>query len=190
MIARESVLTLNVGGLHPSVDMTSLALPIIGGTKEPVWRAFSRMNVYSIEPGKLRGMREPDTGYALLPDGANAARVLERIESRRRDDFERLSSFLEAIVPNTRRISVKRYGSNPFLEITQEWGKGAPRTLKFEGSSMSDGTLRTIGLLAPVFQRPAPTLIAVEEPEATIHPGALGPVLDLLWEASNACRSS
>ena len=176
----------NIGGLHPSVDMTSLALPIIGGTKnfKPVWRAFSRMNVYSIEPEKLRGMQEPDAGDALLPDGSNTASVLERIESRRRGDFERLSSFLEAIVPNTRRVSVKRYGENRLLEITQGWGKGTPRTLKLEGSNMSDGTLRAIGLLASVFQRPAPTLIAAEEPEATIHPGALGAVLDLLWEAS------
>ena len=49
---------------------------------------------------------------------------------------------------------------------------------------MSDGTLRAIGLLAAVFQRPAPSLLVVEEPEATIHPGALESVLDLLRHAS------
>ena len=176
----------NVDGLHPSIDTSSLALPVIGGAKafNRVWRALSRMRRYSIEPGKLRGMQEPDAGVALLPDGANAASVLERIESRRRDDFERLSSFLEAIVPNTRGISVNRYGKNLSLEITQTWGEDAPKALRFEGFDMSDGTLRAIGLLAAVFQRPAPMLIAVEEPEATIHPGALGAVLDLLWEAS------
>ena len=176
----------NVDGLHPSIDTSSLALPVIGGAKafNQVWRALSRMRRYSIEPGKLRGMQEPDAGVALLPDGANAASVLERIESRRRDDFERLSSFLEAIVPNTRGISVNRYGKNLSLEITQTWGEGAPKALRFEGFDMSDGTLRAIGLLAAVFQRPAPLLIAVEEPEATIHSGALGAVLDLLWEAS------
>lgn len=176
----------NLDGLHLSVDTASLALPVVGRTKafHPVWRAFSRMNVYSIEPGKLRGMQEPDAGYPLLPDGANAASVFERIEKRRPDDFERLSSFLGAIVPDTRRVSVKRHGKNLFLEVVQEWEESAPRTLKFEGSGMSDGTLRVIGLLASVFQRPAPTLIAVEEPEATIHSGALGAVLDLLREAS------
>ena len=176
----------NVDGLHPSIDTSSLALPVIGGAKafNQVWRALSRMRRYSIEPGKLRGMQEPDAGVALLPDGANAASVLERIESRRRDDFERLSSFLEVIVPNTRGISVNRYGKNLSLEITRTWGEGALKALKFEGFDMSDGTLRAIGLLAAVFQRPAPTLIAVEEPEATIHPGALGAVLDLLREAS------
>ena len=176
----------NVDGLHPSIDASSLALTVIGGAKafNQVWRAFSRMRRYSIEPGKLRGMQEPDAGVVLAPDGANAASVLERIESRRRDDFERLSSFLEVIVPNTRGISVNRYGKNLSLEITQTWGEGAPKALKFEGFDMSDGTLRTIGLLAAVFQRSAPTLIAVEEPEATIHSGALGAVFDLLWEAS------
>ena len=176
----------DVDGLHPSIDTSSLALPIIGGAKafNQVWRAFSRMRRYSIEPGKLRGMQEPDAGYALLPDGANAASVLERIESRRRDDFERLSSFLEVIVPNTRGISVNRHGKNLSLEITQAWGEGTPKALKFEGFDMSDGTLRAIGLLAAVFQRPAPMLIAIEEPEATIHSGALGAVLDFLWEAS------
>ena len=176
----------DVDGLHPSIDTSSLALPVVGGTKafNQVWRAFSRMRRYSIEPGKLRGMQEPDAGVALLPDGANAASVLERIENRRRGDFERLSSFLEVIVPNTRGISVNRYGKNLSLEITQTWGEDAPKALRFEGFNMSDGTLRAIGLLAAVFQRPTPTLIAVEEPEATIHSGALGAVLDLLWEAS------
>ena len=176
----------NVDGLNPSIDTSSLALPVIGGAKafNQVWRAFSRMRRYSIEPGKLRGMQEPDAGVVLLPDGANAASVLERIESRRRDDFKRLSSFLEVIVPNTRGISVNRHGKNLSLEITQTWGEGTPKALKFEGFDMSDGTLRAIGLLAAVFQRPAPMLIAIEEPEATIHSGALGAVLDLLWEAS------
>ena len=176
----------NVDSLHPSIDTSSLALPLIGGAKafNQIWRMLSRMHRYSIEPGKLRVMQEPDAGDVLLPDGANAASVLERIENQRRGDFKRLSSFLEAIVPNTRGISVKRYVKNLSLEITQTWGEDAPKELRFEGLNMSDGTLRAIGLLAAVFQRPAPTLIAVEEPEATIHSGALGAVLDLLWEAS------
>ena len=77
---------------------------------------------------------------------------------------------------------MKKHGKNLSLEFTQEWGE--KKRLKFEGFSMSDGTLRAIGLLAAVFQRPVPSLIAVEEPEATIHPGALESVLDLLRHAS------
>src|SRR5207249_4229474 len=50
--------------------------------------------------------------------------------------------------------------------------------------SMSDGTLRALGLLTAVYQHPSPALIVVEEPESTIHPGALGAILDLLRHAS------
>jgi predicted ATPase len=49
---------------------------------------------------------------------------------------------------------------------------------------MSDGTLRALGILTAVYQRPAPSVMVIEEPEATIHPGALGAILDLLRYAS------
>ena len=88
------------------------------------------------------------------------------------------------MVENTTRVQVQKHGKNLALQFTQEWGDGSPKRLNFEGFSMSDGTLRAIGLLAPVYQTPAPSLIAVEEPEATIHPGALEAVLDLLQHAS------
>ena len=95
---------------------------------------------------------------------------------------ETVSDILATIVPNTKRVQVVKHGRNLSLQFTQEWGDS--KRLNFEGFSMSDGTLRAIGLLAAVFQRPAPALIAVEEPEATIHPGALESVLDLLRHAS------
>ena len=53
---------------------------------------------------------------------------------------------------------------------------------------MSDGTLRALGLLAAVFQRPAPSVLVIEEPEATIHPGALGAILDLMRHASRGMQ--
>ena len=53
---------------------------------------------------------------------------------------------------------------------------------------MSDGTLRALGLLMAVFQTPAPSVLVIEEPEATIHPGALGAVLDLISRASKTMQ--
>ncbi|MCZ0937036.1 MAG: ATP-binding protein, partial [Caldilineaceae bacterium] len=60
--------------------------------------------------------------------------------------------------------------------------------MSFEAFNMSDGTLRVLGLLAAVFQRPPPSLLVIEEPEATIHPGALGPVLDVLRHAGRSMQ--
>lgn len=176
----------NVEGLKPALDSASLGLPVIGGEAKfsPVLRALAGMRVYSIEPAKVREMQEPDSGTSLKADGANVTSVLKEIERQAADDFERVSRVLAAIVPNTKQVEVKKHGKSLALRFTQEWGEQKPKRLKFDGFSMSDGTLRAIGLLAAVFQRPVPSLIAVEEPEATIHPGALDAVLDLLLHAS------
>jgi predicted ATP-binding protein involved in virulence len=53
---------------------------------------------------------------------------------------------------------------------------------------MSDGTLRSLGLILAVFQKPSPSVLVIEEPEATIHPGALGAVLDLIRRASKTMQ--
>lgn len=174
----------NVSGLKPALDPASLGLPLVGGEAKfaPVLRTLAALRVYSIEPGKLREMQEPDSGTSLKSDGSNVTSVLKEIQRRSEDDFQRIWDILATIVPNTTRVQVKKHGKNLSLEFTQEWGE--QKRLKFEGFSMSDGTLRAIGLLAAVFQRPVPSLIAVEEPEATIHPGALESVLDLLRHAS------
>lgn len=174
----------NVGGMKPSLDPASLSLPLVAGEVKfaPVLRTLAAMRVYSIEPGKLREMQEPDSGTSLKSDGGNVTSVLKEIERQSGGDFHRISQILATIVPNTKRVQVKKHGKNLSLEFTQEWGE--KKRLKFEGFSMSDGTLRAIGLLAAVFQRPVPSLIAIEEPEATIHPGALESVLDLLRHAS------
>jgi predicted ATPase len=176
--------TSNVSGVKPSLDAASLSLPLVGGDANfaPVLRTLAAMRVYAIEPGKLREMQDPDSGTSLRYDGSNATSVLKEIERQSKPDFERICQILATIVPNTKRVEVKKHGKSLSLEFTQEWGER--KRLKFEAVSMSDGTLRAIGLLAAVFQRPAPALIAIEEPEATIHPGALESILDLLHHAS------
>ena len=174
----------NAKGLEPSLDPASLGLPVVGGDARfaPVLRALSSMRVYSIEPNELKEMQDPDSGTSLRPDGSNAASVLQEIERQSKHDLERICQILATVVPNTKHVHSKKHGNKLSLEFTQEWGDR--KRLKFEAFNMSDGTLRAIGLLTAVYQRPTPSLVAIEEPEATIHPGALGAVLDLLRHAS------
>jgi predicted ATPase len=173
-----------VPGLAPVLDTASLALPLVGGEARfaPVLRTLAGMRTYSIEPAKLREMQDPDSGVSLRPDGSNAASVLQEIERHSRDDIQDIGEILNTIVPNTTRVRSIKHGNKLSLEFAQEWGEN--KRLRFESFSMSNGTLRALGLLMAVYQRPTPSLIAIEEPEATIHPGALGAVLDLLRHAS------
>jgi len=72
------------------------------------------------------------------------------------------------------------------MSFSQEWGSG--KKLTFDAFNMSDGTLRCVGLIMAVFQKPSPSVLVIEEPEATIHPGALGAVLDLVRRAAKTMQ--
>jgi predicted ATPase len=162
----------------------ALAMPLIGGIQPfaiASWILRS-MKVYSIEPSKLREMQDPDSGNSLRRDGTNAASVLEEIKRDAPKDLVRIEEFLSNIVPNTNSVYAIKHGKKLALGFTQEWG--AKKRLSFEAFNMSDGTLRAFGLLLAVFQRAAPSVIVVEEPEASIHPAAAGAVLDLLRHAT------
>ena len=112
--------------------------------------------------------------------------MLREIESAAPDDWRTILELLESIVPRTVGVQPKRHGNKLTLEFAQDWS--LTEHMKFEAFNMSDGTLRVLGLLAAVFQRPPPSLLVIEEPEATIHPGALGSVLDVLRRAGRSMQ--
>lgn len=171
----------NVESLSPPLTPNALALPLIGGDARfrPVWDFLADMHVYSIDPAVLREMQDPDSGMYLRSDGSNTTSVLREIR-RESSDWETFLALLKSIVPGTTDVSPKKHGNKLALELTQEWANSERKRMKFESYNLSDGTLRSLGLLSAVFQRPRSSILIIEEPEATIHPGALGAVLDLL----------
>ena len=173
----------NARFLEPSLEANALALPLVGGSARfrAVLRFLAEMRVYRIEPALLREMQDPDGGVRLRSDGGNAASVLREIKRKSPDDWERVVELLESIVPKTVSVQPKKHGNKLTLEFTQEWTES--KRVKFEAFNMSDGTLRALGILAAVFQQPAPSVLVVEEPESTMHPGALGSILDVLRHA-------
>ncbi len=187
--AAGSTWSSNADGLTPALEPTALALPLVGGDERfaPIFKVLGAMRVYSIEPAKLRDMQDPDSGLALRPDGGNAASVLQELTRDRASPLrEEIHQFLEAIAPGTTSVVPKKHGNKLSMSFTQTWGEG--KKLIFDAFSMSDGTLRSLGLIMAVFQRPSPSVLVIEEPEATIHPGALGAVLDLIRRASKTMQ--
>lgn len=177
-------LASSIGPLTPAVDPTALVLPLIGGDERfrPVSAFLSEMRRYQIEPPVLREMQDPDDGVRLSADGSNAASVLREIRKSSPEDWEAIEEFLEHIAPHTISVEPRQVGNKLELEFSQEVAES--RTVRFKAYNMSDGTLRALGLLATIFQRSRPFVLVLEEPEATMHVGALGAILDLLHHAS------
>ena len=179
----------NVRGLaKPPIDDASLILPVVGGFKvfHHVWRVLSALRVYAIDPGELRQMQDPDPGFALQPSGGNVASVLKDIQKRSPQTFAQIVDALATVVPDLDAVSVKVHGKKLALQFTQR--RAAGKRLNFDAFNMSDGTSarpRHPRGLVPV----TPTAAnRGRGTRATIHPGALESILDVLLAASEAIQ--
>ncbi|MFY9825529.1 MAG: AAA family ATPase [Thermoanaerobaculia bacterium] len=171
--------------MRPLLDPASLVLPTIGGDPRltPILRTLAAMRVYSIEPSRLRDLQDPDRGFGLQWDGGNAASVLQQLARTSPSVVDRISELLTGVLPHKVSVRPLQLGQKLTLEFKQEWGEN--QAVMFDASSMSDGTLRVLGILLAVFQETAPSLTLIEEPEATVHPGTLSLISDLLKIASD-----
>jgi predicted ATPase len=181
-ILRTNILDFKEGRF---IQRSYLAVPLFAGAGglEFVYQILSRMKAYAINPVSLREMQDPESGRELRNDARNAASVFQEIKSRAPQDIKRIQEVLAAIVPNTTVVDTVPHREKVAFEFAQQWGNR--EKLTFEAYSMSDGTLRALGLLLAVYQVQKPSLIFVEEPESSIHPGAAGALLDTLKFASS-----
>lgn len=152
-----------------------------------VFDALSGIEVYNLNPREIALMQKPDPGDLLRRDGDNAASVLQQFAPALR---QRISAYLSRIVPGVSSVEPKTLGSQETIEFRQLI-KGQEHPWRFLASSMSDGTLRALGILLAIFQalaaRPdkrTPLLIGLEEPEMALHPAAASVLLAALREAS------
>lgn len=166
---------------NPGIDPQALLLPVLSGLYglSQVRDGLASLRRYAITPDVIRGLHDPTPGHDLSPDGKNIASVVGELQRTRPDDYRRLCEFLGRVVPGIEKVEPIHYGSKRGLRYSQRVNHNG-RLLALDAASMSDGTLRVTGILAAIFQHPRPLLMAIEEPESTIHPGALGVLMDIL----------
>ena len=170
----------------PKLTSSTLALTLIGDSRfEPVFDFLANIRTYSIDPLTLRSDHEQYGNMELDEDGSNAARVLRRIERKSPEDWEEICELLASAVPGFDSVHARRRNGELTLEFLLNLRMGRAR---FDASDMSNGTLRALGILVAAYQRPAPSLMVIEEPEASIHPGALGVILDVLRDARRSSQ--
>jgi predicted ATPase len=157
----------------------------------PVFDALSGIEVYNLNPLEISALQRPDPGELLRRDGGNAASVLQNLDERAR---ARVNDYLSRIVPGVQSAEPKTLGKQETMEFRQVV-QGQQHPWNFLATSMSDGTLRALGILLAIHQRrttPAgprpPSLIGLEEPETALHPAAAGILLSALREASHTTQ--
>ena len=166
--------------LH-SIDSKVLMIPLVGPPFRRVASLLRDIGAYSIYPDVLREPRRL-LGQARLEDDAqNLTSVLRGLRERRSPAADRIRDALGDLVPGVSNFRVTNNGGWLAVSLAMQ---SDDREMWFDASQVSDGTLRMLGILTAIHQRPPPSLIAIEEPELSVHPGAAAVLCDELIEAS------
>lgn len=177
----------DVGGV---LERDRLALATLSGLREfrSVYDSLRRMAFYNLNPQAIRSLQDPDPGQILARDGRNLAAVvreLGRFDTGR--ILKKVSEHLKAVVPGVVTVEHRPIGPKETIEFRQVV-EGDDNPWRFLAESMSDGTLRALGILVAAFQAEKNegrvSLIGIEEPEVALHPGATDVIATVLLLAS------
>jgi predicted ATPase len=171
----------------------TLFLPHLGEHQNfgPVYRMLRGMAFYNLNVTTMREPHKHDDGERLVADGANLASTFRRMSEE--NDFgwvpgERVAEYLAAINADIRNVDVTSADGYALLRFVQR-AHGGHGQWTFTADEVSDGTLRSFGVLTALFQgrmsNELPvSLVGIEEPEAGLHPAAAGVLLGALQDAS------
>lgn len=189
-IKDEQVAAWTLASSAPAASLDRLFLVAASGQPEfrPVWDVLRRMVFHNLSPEAMKLPARPAPGELLSHDGRNLASVIKHLQSTNPDGISRVLAFVRAIGVPLTRIGHKQAGPLETIEVSQEVEvpKGASNS-NFEAISLSDGTIRAIGILVSIVSASAsrsagPTLVGIEEPEAALHPAAAGAIMEALVE--------
>jgi predicted ATPase len=169
--------------IRTRLDAANLVLPTLG-IVSPLFNmlrgAFRTMSFYTIFPNTLREPQKPSPLKRLEDHGENLATAIRQL--KKTTWFSDLIAGLNNVVGGVEDIRVQQAGG--FLVTELKHAIKGDYHPWFNLSQESDGTLRMLGILVALYQNTSGSFIGIEEPELTLHPGALGLLSDVLHEAS------
>jgi predicted ATPase len=156
----------------------------------PAFDALTRMNFYNLNPRVIRDLQKPQDGTTLKPLGENVASAISFLERYALKDKETVEEYLSLVAPSVHGLERIGVGHMETIEFRQDTA-GSKHPWRFPANSMSDGTLRALGILVALFQGgelARPSMVGIEEPEVALHPAAAAVVRDALERASRRCQ--
>jgi len=150
---------------------------------KPLLQEIQGAAIYSIFPDTLRKPQSYHPAKPMSKHGDNWVSILrdQPAETWKPDLIAALNRLTGDIV------DLKVTSAASYL-VAQFRHENATKVSKwFNGSQESDGTLRVAGIITALLQEPPVRVIGIEEPELTVHPGAVSLLVDYLKQA---CRRS
>ena len=170
-------------GLSPRMDEQALVLTTLGGDErfKELVSFLSQLTVYAIFPDMLRQPQIFNPSRPMQRHGENWVSVLrELIRQPVKDDLIKALSKLTGDIEDIRVTSAAGF----LIAEFKQYAKSNKRKRWFGAAQQSDGTLRVAGLLTALLQKPSISIIGIEEPELTVHPGVLPMIYDYLRQAT------
>jgi predicted ATPase len=169
----------------------ALALPFMAD-HHTLYRALldalkTSVRAYTLSPAAIRA-EPPISGASILSrSGSNAGDVLHHLE-RNKSDAAWIAKHLSAIAPGIVKVRSDTAAGRRLIRFHQRIGRSKTAGAVFDVRDMSDGTLRCLAILLALRQQPAPTLVCIEEIEDSVHPAALGVLLDAIAASTSRCQ--
>jgi predicted ATPase len=142
---------------------------------------------YNLNPKLMRELQKPQDGRLLKPAGENIASVIRQLERTASTSvLDGISEYLHAMAPTVHGVRHTSIGPMETLEFRQDI-TDSNQPWRFLAQNMSDGTLRALGVLTALFQgqgEEPSRLVAIEEPETALHPGAFAALREALKRAA------
>lgn len=132
---------------------------------------LEKIYIFNPIPSKMRGFSR--LAKTLESDGSNLAGVIAGLSSRIQDEVEdTLSEYARGLpAGNILKVwaeRVGRYASDAMLYCEEEWSNG--QVQEIDARSMSDGTLRFIGIMTALLTIPAGSQLIIEDVDNGLHP--------------------
>ena len=144
------------------------------------------MRFYHLFPNVMRPPTQIMFSDNLEEDGSNLASVLHRMTKVKGTAYNQLLSALTHVVDDVEDIRVRETGGYHYIQLKhRSISSNAGGSGWLDLANESDGTVRTLGFFAALYQDPPPNLVSIEEPELTVHVGTLGVIADTLNEAKS-----
>ena len=152
-----------------------------------IYGAVSSWTVYHFhdtsETGPMRRTHTVRDNDRLLPDGANLAAFLFRLQEEAPSTYQMIGDVVDLVAPFFKEFRLRPKKARGDESLQLEWTQKSS-DYPFHAGQFSDGTIRFIGLATALLQPNPPATILIDEPELGLHPYALNILASLIRQAS------